>query len=136
MPTAREHLSSATVNGKLYVIGGRVLSLTRNLSVVEEYDPSTDSWITKSLMPTPRGGLAAATIGTDIYVFGGETPDIAFTTNEIYSVTSNTWRKGLDMPFPRHGLGAVAIKNQIFILGGGTTPGLSYTNFNQVLVTL
>ena len=60
MPTARNHLSSAVVDGKLYAIGGRTSGPSGNLNANEAYDPSTNTWSTKAPMPTARGGLASA----------------------------------------------------------------------------
>jgi len=39
MPTGREHLASSVVNGMMYVIGGRVMTLSSNLDTKEVYDP-------------------------------------------------------------------------------------------------
>ena len=45
MPTtAREHLTSAVVDGKLYVIGGRSNGMSYNVDANEVYDPKTDKW--------------------------------------------------------------------------------------------
>src|SRR5581483_11569262 len=48
MPTPRNHAAIGVVNGKIYVIGGRVgaafIALASDTSVVEEYDPATDKW--------------------------------------------------------------------------------------------
>ena len=61
MPTARNHAFSGVVNGKIYVIGGRLgaahVTASSNTDVVEEYDPARDSGArVKSRMPTPRSG--------------------------------------------------------------------------------
>ena len=72
MPTARNHLSSAVVDGKLYAIGGRTSGPSGNLNANEAYDPSTNTWSTKAPMPTARGGLASVAINGNIYSFGGE----------------------------------------------------------------
>ena len=56
MPTPRNHAAIGAVNGKIYVIGGRVgaafIGLASDISVVEEYDPATDKWsATRARMP-------------------------------------------------------------------------------------
>ena len=61
MPTTRNHAFSGVVNGKIYVIGGRLgaahVTASSNTDVVEEYDPARDLWgAVKSRMPTPRSG--------------------------------------------------------------------------------
>ena len=49
IPTPRNHATAGVVNGKIYVIGGRVggafvSSGSSNVGIVEEYDPATDAW--------------------------------------------------------------------------------------------
>jgi N-acetylneuraminic acid mutarotase len=48
MPTPRNHAAIGAVNGKIYVIGGRVgaafIALASDTSLVEVYDPATDTW--------------------------------------------------------------------------------------------
>ncbi|MEJ2242592.1 MAG: kelch repeat-containing protein, partial [Candidatus Bathyarchaeota archaeon] len=52
IPTIRSRLGVAAVNGKIYAIGG--INDSGYLSINEEYDPITKTWITKAPMPTPR----------------------------------------------------------------------------------
>ena len=72
MAVPRNHAFAGTVNGKIYVIGGRtghgfILSAT-NTDVVEEYDPVADMWSApKERMPTPRSGGGYGTDGRRIY---------------------------------------------------------------------
>ena len=47
------------------------LDMTGYSSVVEAYNPATNSWATVTPMNTPRVGLAAAASGGRIYAFGG-----------------------------------------------------------------
>jgi N-acetylneuraminic acid mutarotase len=77
MPTARNHLAIAGVNGKIYAIGGRIgsaFSITASpTDIVEEYDPATNIWgNVMARMPTPSSGLAWGVYKGCIYVAGGE----------------------------------------------------------------
>ena len=77
MPTTRNHAFSGAVNGKIYVIGGRLgaahVTASSNTDVVEEYDPARDTWGgVKARMPTARSGGGWATYNGRIYVSGGE----------------------------------------------------------------
>ena len=47
MPTKRNSMGVAVVNGKIYVIGG-VNANTCDLSTVEEYDTATDKWTVRA----------------------------------------------------------------------------------------
>ncbi len=76
MPTSRNHAAIGVVNGKIYVLGGRLGAVFVNASptdVVEEYDPATDSWgYAKAKMHMARSGTAYGSYGGKIYVAGGE----------------------------------------------------------------
>jgi len=83
MPTRRGSPVAATVNGKIYVIGGAtthpgssepaVLPTRphRSVSAVEEYDPATNTWRARSPMPTARNHAAIGVVNDKIYVIGG-----------------------------------------------------------------
>jgi N-acetylneuraminic acid mutarotase len=83
MPTPRGSPVAATVNGKIYVIGGAsmhhgssepaVLPTRphRSLPTVEEYDPATNTWRARSPMPTARNHAAVGVVHGKIYVIGG-----------------------------------------------------------------
>jgi len=75
MLTAREGLAAATLNGKIYAIGGSGGTVVSDhLNVVEEFDPTVGpngTWTRKADMPTGRFGLAAAALNGKIYAIGG-----------------------------------------------------------------
>ena len=127
MPTPRNHAAIGAVNGKIYVIGGRVgaafIGLASDTSVVEEYDPATDKWsATRARMPSTRSALGYAVINGRIYVAGGEFQDThmmaTFRAVEAYDPASNTWSVMPPMPVSRHGLAAGAIGNRLILVGG------------------
>ena len=69
MPTGRSGLSSSVVNGRIYAIGG--IGSSGLLAIVEEYDPSTNTWTGKASMPTARSGLSSSVVNDKIYAIGG-----------------------------------------------------------------
>ena len=86
-------LSCSVVNGKIYAIGGCDIS-NIGTSVVEEYDPATDTWTTKSPMPTGRLGLTAGVVNGKIYVIGGvdKYPQSkCYNIVEVYDPITDTW---------------------------------------------
>jgi N-acetylneuraminic acid mutarotase len=112
MPTARYSLSTIVVNGKIYAIGG-----IGGLTIVEEFDPETDTWTRKADMPTGRSFLAANVVNDKIYVLGGNAgPNLWGTTLasvEIYDPATDTWTKGVDMPRPRDAFGTSVVNRKI-----------------------
>ena len=71
MPTKRFGVSSAEVDGKIFVIGGSQSG--KRLATVEVYDPATDTWEAGVDMPTARSGHASTTVKGKIYAIGGQT---------------------------------------------------------------
>jgi N-acetylneuraminic acid mutarotase len=114
MPTARDQLAvAAGPNGKLYAMGGKGANAAR-LSVVEEYDPATNTWTTKRQMPKVRHnfGLALASNG-NLFVAGGEgidPPCVVAVCPDLfeYDPDSDTWGTRQRMSTERHSLGLAA----------------------------
>jgi N-acetylneuraminic acid mutarotase len=131
MPTGRNHTAIGVVNGKIYVLGGRLGSVFVNASatdVVEEYDPATDSWgFAKARMPMPRSGTAFGTYGGKIYVAGGEYLDNdivgAYRDLDAYDPATNTWKKLPPLAIPRHGLVGGVIGNRFYVISGHMQSG-------------
>jgi N-acetylneuraminic acid mutarotase len=118
MPAGRHGFAADTVNGKIYVIGGRY---TENL--LTEYDPAADSWTTRASMPTSRMVLAAGSVNGKIYAIGGLVAafSTALSTVEEYDPATNTWTKKANMPTPRLGLGVGVVDGKIYAIGGMTS---------------
>lgn len=123
LPTPREHLAAAALDGKLIVIGGRWPG-QGNLAIVEVYDSASGSWEQAPDMPTARGGLTAAAVGEQIHVAGGEdfdrSPDCTFAQHEIYDPSANRWLTASPLPTSRHGLASAAVGEKWYVIGGGT----------------
>jgi hypothetical protein len=67
---ARSNLGAAVVNGKIYAIGGIMLTYQDNLrteskevGINEEYDPATNTWTLKKPMPGSLSDFAKAVFG-------------------------------------------------------------------------
>ena len=134
MPTPRNHAFGGAVNGKIYVIGGRITSpfitVASNLDVVEEYDPKTNTWGgsgARTPMPTARSGGGWTTYNGKIYVAGGEiqTRELlgAFRALEAYDPATNTWSILQSLPIPRHGVATAVVGGKIHFVSGKVTSG-------------
>lgn len=133
MPTARNHAAAGLVNGKIYVIGGRVGSafITRasNTDIVEEYDPATDQWgaLKESMAMGPRSATAWATFNGRIYVAGGESragqASQTFRRVEAYDPATNSWSALPPMLFHRHGLAGDVLNGRLHLVSGNTQSG-------------
>ncbi|MBV9146908.1 MAG: hypothetical protein JO065_13400, partial [Acidobacteria bacterium] len=135
MPTARGYLGAASLNGKIYALGGRTQSASP-LGIAEVYDPNSNVWLSSttssgiSPMPTPRSSLAAAAVNGKIYAIGGiDGNNLALPTVEVYDPNTNAWTSSSSsnaiapMPTPRYGLVAVAVNGKLYAIGGRSGSG-------------
>ena len=127
MPTGRNHAFSGVVNGKIYVIGGRIghgfVTTSSNTDVVEEYDPARDLWgVAKARMLSPRSGGGWATYNGKIYVAGGEVQNerysAAFRSLETYDPAANRWDILPSLPGAVHGNAVAFIGNKLHTVSG------------------
>ena len=133
LPDPRDHLAAAGDGDKLFVVGGRKLSLETNSARLDVYDAATKRWSRGADLPTTRGGLAAAAASGRVFVFGGEQPQGTFGAAEVFDVGSGTWSRAPDLPTPRHGLGATVFDQSVYVVGGGPEPGLSVSGATEIL---
>lgn len=122
IPTPREHLAGFVYDAELWAVGGRRLSLSSNLDVVEIYDPATDAWRSGPSLVLPRGGFAAAVLDGVAYAVGGEQPDRALDEAEALALPAGTWTEIERVPTPRHGHAMAAAAGRVWIIGGADAP--------------
>ena len=122
MPTPRHGLSTSVVDGKIYAIGGWKPGAQPDgiqLSTVEEYDPATDTWTTKTDMRTERMALGTGVVNGKIYAIGGGGKGTTvFPTVEEYEPSTDRWIEKADMPTARLYLSASAVNGKIYAIGG------------------
>ena len=124
MPTARLGLTTSTVNGRIYAIGGGRSIDGVAFRTVEEYDPATDTWTRKTDMPTRRYFHSACVVNGKIYIIGGAVATKVTTpTVEEYDPSTDTWTTKADMPTARCFLSASIANDKIYAIGGQIFPG-------------
>jgi len=119
MPTPRWGLSTSVVNGKIYAIGGARGFPIPGLRTVEEYDPATDTWTTKSPMPSTRWALSTSVVNGKIYAIGGEAPEGLRTVDE-YDPATDTWTRKASMTIGRYAFSTSVVNGKIYAIGGVT----------------
>jgi hypothetical protein len=124
MAAPREHLAAASDgDGRVWLLGGRVGSLTSNIADVELV--TADGVASLDPLPTPRGGVAAFHLdGLGACLSGGEAPDRAYTSVECIDA-EGTITTLPELNEPHHGHGAAVVDGVAFILLGGPEPTLS-----------
>jgi N-acetylneuraminic acid mutarotase len=121
MPTARQEVGVATLDGLIYVIGG-FGSSGQAMITVEAYDPALNEWTTKAPLPTATHHPAAAVANGRLFVLGGYTGGrlswSAVPTVYEYDPARNAWTTRAPLPTPRGALAAVVLGERIHALGG------------------
>lgn len=130
--TPRNSAAGASIDGKIYVVGGRVRGgYDTNLKALEVYDPKADKWQSLRPMPLATAGHAATVLDGKLYVFGGEIfgeggnwkTGSVFRDVWAYDPQTDNWVQFGEMPQSRHGLGVVTFRDKLHILGGGERSG-------------
>ncbi len=126
LPQPNNHGMAASVNGKIYMIGGQTTDDQQGATAVNtvyELDPAVGVWVSKAAMPTARSGGVAVAHAGKIYVAGGRVPrgnDFA-----VYDPAANQWEVLPDLPSQRNHITGAAINGRIHIVGGRLGNGLS-----------
>jgi N-acetylneuraminic acid mutarotase len=131
-PRARDHVSAALVEDKLYLAGGRtsyakigkVLELTNK--EVDVFDFVTQRWSTlETELPTLRAGNSNLGIGPYLVVLNGEsssqTP--AHAEVEVLHTRTGTWSTLPSLLQGRHGTGAAFLQGKIWVYAGSGNRG-------------
>jgi N-acetylneuraminic acid mutarotase len=129
LPAPRLGAGVASLDGKLYVIGGSNDTLAPT-STVYEYDPARPAgsrWQQKTSMPTPRLYLGAAALDGEIYAAGGVNAGLDdLDTLEAYDPQTDSWAVRQPMSIGRGGLAVVGVNSAeagcggfLYALGGG-----------------
>ena len=123
----RSEITSAVLNGKIYVIGG-LNAAGKNIASVEVYDLGTDKWSNTTIAPLPetRDHAAAAAYNGKLYVVGGY-DNMRNPSNKlfIYDLATNKWQEGKPMPTARGALTAAFINGTLYAIGGNSTNPLN-----------
>jgi hypothetical protein len=121
MPTPRTDLSLVVVDSKVYAAGGcggdgsvQDSKSCDPLSVMEIYDPATQSWTSGSSLLLPRHGFNMGVYGTQLIVAGGSSSygidsvsvagNLTKSVDVFDTVSSTAWHPITVMPDPREGL--------------------------------
>ena len=127
---ARQGMTAASVDGKIYIIGGKQGS--KILKTVEVYNTNTNTWEeNKADMLTARQGAVCAVVDGKIYVIGGSTSTKYLKTVEVYDPATNTWSTKNSMAVGRDTAGVAVIDNKIYVVGGYKGDG-AYLNDVEV----
>jgi N-acetylneuraminic acid mutarotase len=105
--------------GKLYAIGGNTAA--GNLSSVEAYNPTSNTWTVVGSLPQPRNHVMGFVGGGAACVAGGRSPTSVRV--DCFDPVSRAWSRVRNLPAATSGGGAVALADSTVILLGGEDAG-------------
>jgi N-acetylneuraminic acid mutarotase len=121
MPAGRGEVTTAVVDGRLYVIGGLTGAPTRTSDEVAVYDPARDEWQAAPALPEGRHHTAAVGLDGSVYVSGGagslgHREPLA----GLWQLPAgdDTWRELAPMPEGRYGHRLVTLDGRLYVVGG------------------
>jgi len=133
MPTPRHNPAIVVYNNKIYVFGGAgtPADIWTDLSMVEVYDPATDTWEEKQGLPTARFKPGAVVINDKIYVIGGFSDGVMSSRVDVYHPETDTWEDATDFPKGILFSGVVTVNNKLYISGGCNSDWSAYSSNYQ-----
>ena len=126
--TAYQDSTAAVLNGKIYFVGGMPINggQVGAQPILEEYDPTANTWTQKASLPTPVGSAGVAAVNGKLYVVGGYGNSIVngsfqkapLGTTQVWDPTTNTWSTLGNLQTVRWGLGLSAIGSTLYAIDG------------------
>lgn len=123
MPTDRAGAAVEVLGGQIYVMGGLGESgNSTSQTVVEIYDPGTDTWSVGPALGTARDNLGSAVLDGQIYVFGGRTrvdnATVVETLDTVEYLTGGSWEPREAMPTGRRSFIVGTLDGKAQAMGG------------------
>ncbi|KAK1233173.1 hypothetical protein PQX77_003709 [Marasmius sp. AFHP31] len=129
LPIPMSHCNIASLNGKLYVLGG----MNGDEGVWErtgrsfEYCPRDDTWTELPSMPEgeERGASAVGVWGSSVFLAGGlrtlnllDATQDTVATGLVYDTRTKQWSQLPDLPEGRDHVGGAVIEKTFYVVGG------------------
>jgi N-acetylneuraminic acid mutarotase len=127
MPLARSGMASAEHGGFFYLFGGQIQDaytavpdapVEGRYSVVQAYDPATDTWTRKQRMPVDVMDLTANTVDEAIYVFTGYGTQDFSNLVYRYEPATDGWLEVSAVPLPHAEFMSETVAGKIYLIGG------------------
>ncbi|XP_077290676.1 kelch-like protein 4 [Arctopsyche grandis] len=130
LQTARWGTIAATLNGKVYAMGG--WDGSNYSEIVERWDPAKRTWEYVAAMPYKRMLSSAAVLNDTLYVVGGRDEFAALDTAVSYNATTNKWKRCATMKEKRNYVGLAAHGSYLYAVGGCVGKDTDSENLSSV----
>jgi non-specific serine/threonine protein kinase len=115
---ARQEVAAAVVGGKVYVVGGLVAG-GKNTSLVERFDPASETWSRVAALPDGVDHAMAAELGGRLVVMGGFSARAGrAASRSVFVFDAGKWSAGPPMTEARAAGAAVRVGKKIYVVGG------------------
>ena len=120
MPTARNYVGTAVLDGKLYAAGGQENEADLATSnPVERYDFETKAWEAVAPMAEARYDHAVAVLEGKLYAVGGcNDDDGTLFSLERYDPATNAWEAAAPMASARDSHATAVLDGRLYAVGG------------------
>uniref|UniRef100_A0A0D6R9A4 Attractin/MKLN-like beta-propeller domain-containing protein n=1 Tax=Araucaria cunninghamii TaxID=56994 RepID=A0A0D6R9A4_ARACU len=122
MPEARYRFGAALVKDKIYVVGGRNISLDDNEAMVKStfiYDIQANKWSRGKNSLEYHSDTCADSLDGKVYMIGGYGANYSYlNVAEVYDPVMDDWSSLPSMPTARGDHMCVAAAGEIYVLGG------------------
>ena len=118
MHTARSGAGAASIDGRIYVVGGQDRAV--HYSSMECYDPRENTWTMCPSMKHPRSGVATVVLDRYLYAIGGRDRhrQAYYDIVERFNVDMQLWETFVSLTHPRAWPAAMVFHGQIYVVGG------------------
>jgi N-acetylneuraminic acid mutarotase len=115
--------ASATINGKIYIIGGAKSPGNTFVNTNQVYDPQINQWSLDAELPALASyGAAAATEGymapSQIDFIGGYFSGSFQRSTQVFYPNNDSWSTGASMPTTRAYLSLAVVNDIVYAIGG------------------
>lgn len=124
LPTARDHLSTVTLGGKIYAFGGEIGHDKKHdqQNLLHRYDPATNTWTKLASAPISKSHAESSAFvhnGKIIWAGGQKDPQ-APTSNVVqYDPATGKWSTLASLPTARQGVVVAPVGDYMVITTGG-----------------
>lgn len=121
LPNPRNHLAGASVDGRIYAIGGQHNENESSglQADVHRFDPATNAWTKVASLPKARSHIVSVVRDGQVLVLGGTNPgNTASSDVAAFDPAANLWSRLPSLPGGRKTPVAALVADTVFLTGG------------------